>query len=276
MTRTPTRRRLLGGIGAALVAGLAGCTGATPFVGKRIEDDRTIATEDATALAVDARVGDVTIRGEERDDVDVDILKQSSSVAGDLSKLDLAVEREDGRLTLATRYDGDSSLLGGTPTMDLTIRVPRSLRVAEIAASVGDVRVEDVTGDLEVSTSVGDSTIENVDGAVTAEASTGDVTIEGASAVGDVSASVGDLDLAVPAIDGDTTFETSTGDIDAALSPDLDAELAAEAGVGDVTVDGLSLQDGTQTESTATGTLGDGGPDLDVETSTGDVHLSAL
>ncbi|MFD1526002.1 DUF4097 family beta strand repeat-containing protein, partial [Halolamina salina] len=193
MERTSTRRRLLGGVGAALVTALAGCTGATPFVGKRLEDDRTIPTEGAAALAVDARVGDVTVRGEERDDIDVEMVKQSSSVGGDLSKLDLAVEREGDRLTLATRYTGESSLLGGTPSMDLTIRVPRSLRVAEIDASVGDVRVEGVTGDLAVDSSVGDVTIRNVEGTVTAEASTGDVRIEGASAVGDVRADVGDL-----------------------------------------------------------------------------------
>ena len=276
MTRSLTRRGLLGGIGAAALAGLAGCTGATPFVGKRIEEDRTIAIEDASALAVDARAGDVTVRGEDREDVAVDIVKQSSSVGGDLSKLDMAVEREDGRLTLAARYTGDSSLLGGTPTMDLTVRLPRSLRVAEIAASVGDVRVEDVAGDLAVDSSTGDVTIKGVDGTVTAEASTGDVRVDGASAVGDVSADVGDLDLAVSVIDGDTMVETSTGDIDAALSPDLDAELVVESNVGDVTVEGLSLEGGTQTESSASGTLGEGGPTLRVETSTGDVSLSTL
>lgn len=276
MKRNPSRRRLLAGVGAAAAAGLAGCSGATPFVGKRIEDDRTIATEGATALTVDARVGDVTIRGEDRDDLHVRLVKQSSSVGVDLSKLDLTVDREGDQLELATRYTGDSSLLGGQPSMDLTVVVPRSLRVAELAASVGDVLVEDVTGDLAVSVSVGETTIENVDGAVTAEASTGDVHIKGASAVGDVSASVGDLDLAVPAIDGDATFETSTGDIDAALSPDLDADLAAETSVGDVTVEGLSLRNSSRTEQSVSGTLGDGGPTLGVETNTGDVHLSAL
>jgi hypothetical protein len=276
VNRNPTRRGLLGGIGAAVVAGLSGCTGATPFVGKRIEEDRTIAVEDATALAVDARVGDVTVHGETREDVAVHMVKQSSSVAGDLSKLDLATERSDDRLTLATRYTGDTSLLGGTPTMDLTIRVPDSLRLADIGASVGDVQVEDVAGDLHVDSSVGDVTVEGIDGAVSARASTGDVTVRGASAVGDVRADVGDLDLDVSAIDGDTTFETSTGDIEAAVAPEVDAELVAEASVGDVTVEGLTLQDGTRTESSASGTLGDGGPTLRVETSTGDVNLSAL
>lgn len=275
MNRSSTRRGLLAGIGATALAGLAGCTGATPFVGKRIEENRTIATEDATALSVDARVGDLIVRGEDREDVAVEMLKQSSSVGGDLSKLDLAVDRGGDRLSLATRYTGESSLLGGTPTMDLTIRVPRSFRVASLSASVGDVTVEDVTGDLSVDASVGDTTIRNVDGAVSARTSTGDVQIEGASAVGDIRTDVGDLDLAVAAIDGATTFETSTGDIEAALAPELDAELAAEASVGDVTVEGLTLQNGTRTESAASGTLGDGGPTLRVETSTGDITLTA-
>ncbi|GAB7095649.1 hypothetical protein JCM30237_28030 [Halolamina litorea] len=259
-----------------MLAGLSGCTGATPFVGKRIEDDRTIAVEDATALAIDARVGDVTVRGETRDDVAVHMVKQSSSVGGDLSKLDLAAERRGDRLTLATRYTGENSLLGGSPTMDLTIRVPDSLRVADIGASVGDVRIEGVTGDLHVDSSVGDVTVEGVDGAVSAQASTGDVTVRGASVVGDVRADVGDLDLDVSGIDGDTRVETSTGDIEVAIASGLDAELLAEASVGDVTVEGLTLENSTQTERSASGTLGDGGPTLRVETSTGDVTLTAL
>lgn len=276
MNQRSTRRRFLAGIGAAAAAALAGCSGATPFVGKRIEDDRTIATEDATALSVTARVGDVTVRGEDRDDLHVHLVKQSSSVGVDLSKLELTVERAGDRLELATRYTGDSSLLGGEPSMDLTIAVPRSLAVADLSASVGDVLVEDVTGDLSVRASVGDVTLRNVDGTVSAEASTGDVTIERPAAVGDVRADVGDVSVEVPAIEGDTTLETSTGDIDAALGPDLDADLRAETDVGDVTLDGLSLDDSRRTEQSVSGTLGDGGPTLRVRTDTGDVTLSAL
>lgn len=276
VNQNTSRRRLLAGVGAAAAAALAGCSGATPFVGKRIEDDQTIDTADATALSVIARVGDVTVRSEDRDDVHVDLVKQSSSVGVDLSKLELTVERAGDRIELATRYAGDSSLLGGEPSMDLTIAVPRSLAVTALSASVGDVLVEDVTGDLSVRASVGDVTLRNVDGTVGVQASTGDVTIESPAAVGDVRADVGDVSVEVPAIDGGATIETSTGDIDAALSADLDAELVAEADVGDVTVDGLSLDDSSRMEHSVTGTLGNGGPTLRVTTDTGDVTLSAL
>lgn len=276
MKRTPTRRRLLAGAGTAALTALAGCSGATPFVGKRIEEDRTVATEGATALTVDAEVGDVTVRGEDREDVHVHAVKQSSSVGVDLADLDLSVERADGRLALTSRYAGDSSILGGTPSMDLTLRVPRALTVESLAADVGDVLAEGVTGDLAARSSVGDVTVRDVSGTVTAESSTGDVDVEGAETVGDLRTETGDLDVDVPAIDGDTAVESRVGDVTAAIAPDLDADLVAETRVGDVEVEGLSVQDGSATGSSVTGTLGDGGPTLRVTTETGDVELRPL
>lgn len=276
MKRTPTRRRLLAGAGTAVLAALAGCSGATPFVGKRIEEDRTFAIEGATALAIDAEVGDVTVRGEERDDVHVHAVKQSSSVGADLADLDLSAERTDGRLALTARYTGDSSILGSTPSMDLTLRVPRALTVESLAADVGDVLIETVTGDLAARTSVGDVTIRDVSGTVTAESSTGDVDVEGAETVGDVSTETGDIDVDVPAIGGDTALESRVGDVVVAIAPDLDADLVAETRVGDVEVDGLSLREATETDRSITGTLGDGGPTLRATTETGDVELRPL
>ncbi|MFW5939176.1 MAG: DUF4097 family beta strand repeat-containing protein [Halolamina sp.] len=276
MKRTPTRRRLLAGVGAAALTGLAGCTGATPFVGKRLEEDRTIAIEDTTALTVDAELGEVTVWSEDREDVGVQLVKQSSSVGVDLSDLHFTVEHVDGRLALASRYTGDNSILGGTPNMDLTLRVPRDFTVAELAADVGDLRAEDVAGDLTARSSVGDVTLRDVTGTVTAASSTGDVDVRGAERVGDVSTETGDLDVAVSAIDGDTTMESRVGDATVALSSDLDADIVAETRVGDVEVDDLSLRDVTETGNSLTGTLGDGGPTLRITTETGDVELSSL
>ena len=73
-----------------------------------------------------------------------------------------------------------------------------------------------------------------------------------------------------------TRIASRTGDVEAALGSDLDADLSAQTEVGDVSTQGLDLADGAQGETLVTGTLGDGGPALTLETETGDVVLTAL
>lgn len=276
MREPATRRRFLGGAAVAALSSLAGCTGATPFVGKRIEDERTVDIEDATVLEISVDIGEVHVRSDQRDTVGVHMVKKASSVTADLSDLRLHTERTGARLRLVATYDDENMFFGGTPTMDLSGQVPESFPVSAVETSVGDVDVAGVVGDLSATASTGDVTVRDVDGVVDASASTGDVVVEGATALGDVETSTGDLELAVPAIDGDTRFETSTGDVVAELATDLDAAFTASTNVGDVDVTGLSLEDSTSSATSVSRTLGDGGPSLRLETQTGDVTVSPL
>lgn len=276
MKRNVTRRRLLGAGVAAITAGLAGCSSATPYVGKRTEAEETLALADATALSVTADAGSVSIVGEDRDDVYVEYVKESTAATADLSDLTLDAGRDDGRLTLESRFEGDPPIFGSRPSIDLSLRVPRSLAVERIESSVGDITVEDVAGDLTVETNVGDVTVRDVRGRVAVDVSTADVVVEGADAVGDVTASTGDLDLSVPAIDGDTTVSASTGSIVLALAPDIGVDFSASTDAGDVTVENLPLEGGRRAESRVTGELNGGGPDLSITTNTGDIAVSRL
>lgn len=274
--RDITRRRLLGAGVAAATAGLAGCSSATPYVGKRTEGENTLPLEDETTLSVTTDAGAVSIVGENRDDIHLEYTKKATAAMADLSELVLDIRRDDERLLLESRFEGDSPLFGDQPTIDLSVRVPRSLAVDHIESSAGDVAVENVAGDLTVETSVGDVTVRDVRGHIAVDVTTADVVIEGVDAVGDVTASTGDLDLSVPAIDGDTAFSASTGSIVLGLAPDISADFAASANTGEVTVNNLPLEDTRREESQVTGELNGGGPDLSVTTTAGDISVSRL
>lgn len=295
MTRETTRRRLLAGAGAAAATALAGCSGSTPFVGKRRERTERIDVGDATGLVVRGEVGDVTVRTEERDDVRAHVVEQASSVTADLESLDLSVERADERLTLASVYDGNASgLFSDRPSMDLDLTIPASLAVEAVETTVGDVTVRDAVGDLDAEATTGDHLLRNVDGdvaastttgdvdveqaagAVTAETNTGDVTVRDVEALGDVESNTGEVAVDVPAIDGDATIETNTGDVDAALGADLDATLRLRSDTGDVALDGVTLDDAETSDERVTGVVGDGGPTLTIEANTGDVTVTRL
>jgi hypothetical protein len=270
-----SRRRVLAGVGTTLSAAVAGCSGLTPFVGQRLASSERLSVDGASSLAVDVDAGDVTVRSEEREDVAVDVVKQSSAVGVDLSKFEFRVKRPDDRVRLRGAWTGESGLSGG-PSMDLDVRVPADLAVSTAKTGTGEVDVADVTGDVLARSSTGDVTMRSVAGAVRAETSTGEITVADVETFAGASASTGGVDVEVPAIDGDTDVETSTGSVTAAIGPDVDAEVRAETSTGDVDVSGLELADATVGDEVASGTLGDGGPTLSFETSTGDVTLTAL
>ncbi|MFC6785647.1 DUF4097 family beta strand repeat-containing protein [Halobaculum halobium] len=271
-----TRRRVLAGGATALLASIAGCSGATPFVGKRSERDETIAVDGAERLVARTDLGDVTLRAEERDDIDVRITKQASSVTADLSDLAFRVERSGGDLVLRSEFTGDTEFLGGRPSMSIDVTLPRSLPVSSVRSSVGDVSVDGVDGDVDAETDTGDVRLRDVAGSVRAAASTGDVTVAGPDAIRGARTQTGDVAADVPDIDGDVRIESRTGDVAVAVGEDVDADLRVATNTGDVSVTGVSLSDATRTGDSVTGTLGDGGPALAVETRTGDATVSPL
>lgn len=280
MTREVTRRHLLSGGAVSALAALAGCSATTPFVGVRRTETRRIEPRDATTLRIAGDVGDVTVRGEDRDDVRADIVKQSSSVRGDVSDLELVTERTDDTLRLRSEGHDSPPLLGSPPSLDMDLVVPRSLRVAAITTTTGDVDVADVGGDLRADTNTGDVTAARVTGTVTAEANTGDITVRDPDALGDVGTNTGDVSADAPAIDGATAVTANTGDIDVFVADSLDADVQAETDTGDISVADVSLSEVTREDEvsggTLSGTLGDGGPRLRLEASTGDISIQPL
>lgn len=273
MSRDTTRRRLLAGCGTALLTALAGCSAATPFVGKETEATTTVGRRDAESLVVENDNGDVTVRAADRDDVQVRMVKQSSAAGVDLSNLELSTDREDGTLRLGSNWTGSDFALSGRPSMSLRIDVPASLAVSELHTEAGTVDARGLTGDLTATTEAGAVTLRRIDGTVTASSETGRVSVRETRAVGDLSTETGSVTARVPTIDGDTKFSSETGSVTVTLTGDVDAELTASTEVGTVTVENLDLADQTRSDNVVTGTLGEGGPEFELTAETGDVTV---
>ncbi|MFP8951617.1 DUF4097 family beta strand repeat-containing protein [Natrialbaceae archaeon A-arb3/5] len=276
MSTDTTRRRLLAAAGASGLAALAGCSSMTPFVGRRTTSSETVSTDEADQVAVSGEVGDISIVGADREDIALDIEKQSSSISADLADLELETERTDDRLELRSAWHGRDSWFGNRPTMNMDVELPSELALERIDASIGRIAVRDVVGDLTIDASTGEVDVDGVDGAVGAHTSTGRVRVRDVEALEDVHTSTGEVDVEIPAIDGETAITTSTGRIDAAIGSDVDAELHVQTSTGDVDVDGLELTEVTEGDGLVVGTLGDGGPTLRFEVSTGEITLTTL
>ncbi len=266
----------------------------TPFVGQRITRSYTLSPDEPEELAVIGRVGTIEIVGEDRDDIDVDVVKQSSSVRSDLDELSVETEHANGTLEIRTEWAGESGWMESEPSVDLTITVPETFPVSRVGSVVGSAEIRNVRGELAIESTTGSITARDVDGSIDARSTTGrielrDVTgtvtarttvgrveIRDVGAVGDIDTNTGRIEVDVPAIDGDTRISSTTGRVEAAIAADLDAELRASTGTGRVEYDELELTDEDSARLQVNGRLGEGGPSLLIETNTGRVKLTQL
>ena len=173
----------------------------------------------------------------------------------------------------------------------VTVRVPERFDVAVDVGS-GAVRVGPrLRGDLRVDTGSGAVAVGDVTGGRIA-IDTGSGAVRAGRLVGEVSVDTGSGAVAVESVDGPVTVGTGSGGVSLALvsadraeidtgSGGVSLVLPASAGF-DVDLDGSSVSidedlgfRGDRERDEATGTLGEGGPRLTVDTGSGSIRLRA-
>ncbi|WP_137284991.1 DUF4097 family beta strand repeat-containing protein [Halorussus salinisoli] len=270
------RRRLLALGGTATLTNLAGCSGATPFVGKHSEDTRTYDADSVDAVTVNGQNGEVTARPTDGEQVRVETVKKAGSVFADLNDVSVETTVEGGELRIETRQTGDGSWLAGVPSVEVNVGLPSEVGLGELRTENGSVDVRDVETDATLVTENGSLEAHDVDGVVSAETENGSVTVRNVSGIGDLRTENGSVETDVPAIRGDTTVESQNGSVTAALSPDVDASVVATNDHGSVEFDVSNFETTTRSEHRVEGTLGDGGPKLRFATENGSVTVSEL
>lgn len=173
-----------------------------------------------------------------------------------------------------------------------TIRVPSGTNV-RVGTGNGDMRLEDVGGDIGASTGNGDVEVRGTSGSVRASsgngrirvdratgpvrASTGNGRIEVGTARGPVEANSGNgrivIDMDSIEGEGDLEFHTGSGDIELRLPADLNADLVTRLGNGRVESDFPLLVQGRTDFRNLRARIGDGGRRLVVSSGNGNVTL---
>ena len=214
------------------------------------------------------------------------------------------------------RQDGNTILIEHTNlnniSVDYTITVPADTRVQSHAES-GDVKVQELKGDIDLQSGSGDLILEDITGTVQTRSGSGDVRARGISGRFKADASSGDIELEERG-KGDVDIQTTSGNIDV---KGVDGALRLEAGSGDISAEGtpagnwevrtgsgnihlnLSRDSGFQVQASTSsgelninravtvtvqgnmdnarhevkGTVGGGGPQVTVHTGSGDVDI---
>lgn len=271
MQSTPPRRELLAAAAAVAVAGCSARDLRSDVETDR--EERTVPVGDAGRFELANDVGEVTVRGGDRDDVRVVITRRGPP--GGVDGLRVRTVREGGTLRLV----GELPDVGDVErrSIDLAVDVPASLPVRRVRCAVGATAIRGTTGDLRVDSDVGAVDVTDVGGFVDLRGGVDRVTVDGVAGVDRVTTGAGSVDVGVPAVRRDARIETGTGSVTAVVARDIDARVEAETGTGELTVEGLPLSVTRSTPgATATGSLGGDRHTLTVETTVGEITLRRL
>jgi hypothetical protein len=193
-------------------------------------------------LRIDPGGGDVTVVGERRADVRVEMRIHRNAWRDDWQP---TVKLMPDRVL---RLGSDCSvwMFAGTGECgaSFTVRVPSATAVAVLGGGSSDVRLDALSGPLDVSTGSGDIEVDGYRGAVvSAAAGSGDIELWAVRAPRRLRAQAGsgDVTVVVPDVPYRVAVDTGSGDEDIQVIDDPSAEptITVRTGSGDVEVVGV-------------------------------------
>jgi hypothetical protein len=206
-------------------------------------------------------------------------LPRGANVTARMSSGDVELSGAEGAISIETS-SGDveardiaNGLTVSSSSGDITLdRVGGKL---DVRTSSGDVQLEDgQIVDAIVQTSSGDVELEGVAGALALQSNSGDITVRAArDGQLDIQSSSGEVDYTGSlASAGAHSLAASSGDITLHLPATSSFALEASTSSGDLRSD-FELRGEQREGNTRTGTVGAGGPRLQVSTSSGDIAI---
>ena len=186
------------------------------------------------------------------------------------------------------------TLLDRITTSNASIRTVDGVGPARFKSSNGQIHVQGLHGDLDAQTSNSAVELLDVEGAVKAHSSNGHIQVEGAVGSLDASTSNSSIHGTLDRVSGAVHLESSNGSIDLALPPganvpvrantnnssitlhvpgSMNARLSARTSNGSISSDFELRMQGEFSRSHMEGTIGSGGPLIDLSTSNGNIRL---
>jgi len=179
-------------------------------------------------------------------------------------------------------------------TSNGAIRAEQGVGPGRFKTSNGGIHVISFRGELNAVTSNGPVELNNVEGAITGRTSNGAIRGDGLRGGIDMSTSNGGIHLALEKADHDVKLETSNGAIDLTMPPDsvapvrartsnsgitlhlpgeANARIAADTSNGSITSDFEMKLRGEFSKHHMEGSLGSGGPLIDLSASNGSIRI---
>lgn len=180
------------------------------------------------------------------------------------TSLGLVVEEENNKVTVG---------MGGVPRdVTLRIQVPRQCSLSLSTVNDGDIHVQGLDGELELNNVNGEITAKDVAGSVVAHTTNGDVKVTmtrvDAKAALAFATLNGNVDVSLPgSFRGDLRMRSDNGEI----YTDFDVQLSQSPAKVEQQRQGGKYR--LEVEQEVRGTVGGGGPEVQLRTFNGDIYL---
>jgi DUF4097 and DUF4098 domain-containing protein YvlB len=219
--------------------------------------------------------GGVAVSTWKEDKVEIKAVKVARNDEKDLKDVEIRVEQSAGHVSVKAIWP--KFRLHFNVNVDFEIKVPEGVILDEVetvnggievtgrygravaGTTNGSVTVEDASGELKASTTNGGIQVSRFEGKLQAETTNGNIRLEGLTFKDGISA------------------ETTNGSISLAIaSPDtLNANLLARTTNGHITVDfPVTLKNLTQSKHRVEAKIGQGGPEISLETTNGSIKIT--
>jgi hypothetical protein len=252
-----------------LISVLSGCFGpkSTDYFNEEYEVDEN------TVLKVATINGQIELNTYDGDKVLVNAVKKSSFGQEELDKIEIIVIEDENELDIEVKYMGQRLTI---PSVDMNIKVPKNITIDTVTTSNGAIQISGVKGDIIAISSNGAIIIEDILGFVSATTSNGRIEVKETTGIKDLKSSNLGIYAEINDFKENITISTSNGGITAYINPSLNANIEMSTSNGQITISGLSLNLTTSEEKYKVGKLGEGGNNIDIQTSNGNINLYKL
>lgn len=222
--------------------------------------DQTYALDNGGRVGIENINGDVTIEVWDQAEVRVYAVKQASSPAR-LEALTIEVDASSRGVFIDTHYPNSRDLgfadRQGHSEVEYTLTVPRFASIDGVDLVNGDLLIDGVEGDIEADTVNGTIVVRGAGGEIELDTVNGRIELELGSAV-----------------NHDVTLGSVNGTIEVFLTGG--AEIRAETVNGRISNDlGIEVKKGKYVGSSMNGSIGGGGPVVEIETVNGGITVGS-
>ncbi|HEX6576285.1 MAG TPA: DUF4097 family beta strand repeat-containing protein [Gemmatimonadaceae bacterium] len=171
-------------------------------------------------------------------------------------------------------YDDDDDRERRDVKVRFTVKIPAGVRLSAGTVN-GEMRVRDLSSDVQASTVNGRVEVRNVGGQVRASTVNGGVDVTTRNGPVEASTVNGSIDVRMDALrgDGDMKFSTVNGDVTVSTPQTLDARVSMGTLHGTISSDYPVQLSGRFGPRRASGTIGRGGREIEMETVNGSIEL---
>ncbi|MDD8025454.1 MAG: DUF4097 family beta strand repeat-containing protein [Acidobacteriota bacterium] len=217
--------------------------------------------------------GNIKVTTWDKAEADVSAVKIARRSESDLKLVTIETDARPGYVAIDTVWP-KTPLRNLRVKVEYEVKVPAGVRLELIRSTNGDVELSGKYGEIQAKTTNGGVRLEGTSGPAVLDTTNGDIV--GRDISGSVKADTtnGSITMTIEGLKDDVVASTTNGSITIRLIGPVNARLEADTTNGhiDVAVP-VTIKELSRSRRSISGTIGDGGPLLSLDTTNGSIHI---